>query len=161
VVAVAPDRFAVRLGVAAGLLPPQTGSELGGSRVRAPGRRRPRCFGSGLAFDTYASTGKWIELGNELALVVVGIAVVAMGTRAARGIAGGALGLLGLAVGALTFPVLLHGVVLSIFPAAAARTLLVLTPWSAAATAFGLVVFEDELASAQLGEPLRDGVRVR
>jgi hypothetical protein len=81
---------------------------------------------------------------------------------ARRGIAGGALGLLGLAVGALTFPVLLHGAVLSIFPAAAARTLLVLTLWSAAAaTAFGLVVFEDELASAQLGEPLRDGLRMR
>lgn len=81
---------------------------------------------------------------------------------ARRGIAGGALGLLGLAVGALTFPVLLHGEVLSIFPATAARTLLVLTLWSAAAaTAFGLVVFEDELASAQLGEPLRDGLRMR
>jgi hypothetical protein len=118
--------------------------------------------GAGLAFDTYASTGKWIELGNELALAVAGVAVAALGTRAARGLAGGALGLLGLAAGALTFPVLLHGVVLSVFPATAARTVVVLTLWSAAAaTAFGLVVFEDELASAQLGEPLRDGLRVR
>jgi hypothetical protein len=81
---------------------------------------------------------------------------------ARRGIAGGALGLLGLAVGALTFPVLLHGAVRSIVPTAAARTLLVLTLWSAAAaTAFGMVVFEDELASAQLDEPLRDGLRMR
>jgi hypothetical protein len=118
--------------------------------------------GTGLAFDTYATTGKWIELGNELAFAVAGVAVIALGTRTARGLAGGALGLLGLAVGALTFPVLLHGVVLSVFPATVARTVLVLTLWSAAAaTAFGLVVFEDELASAQLGEPLRDGLRVR
>jgi hypothetical protein len=118
--------------------------------------------GAGLAFDTYASTGKWIALGNELALAVAGAAVIAIGTRLARGLAGGALGLLGLAAVALTFPVLLHGVVLSVFPATVARTVLVLTLWSAvAATAFGLVVFEDELASAQLGEPLRDGLRVR
>lgn len=118
--------------------------------------------GAGLAFDTYASTGKWIALGNELALAVAGVAVIAIGTRVARGLAGGALGLLGLAAVALTFPVLLHGVVLSVFPATVARVVLALTLWSAvAATAFGLVVFEDELASAQLGEPLRDGLRVR
>ena len=118
--------------------------------------------GAGLAFDTYASTGKWIALGNELALAVAGVAVIAIGTRVARGLAGGALGLLGLAAVALTFPVILHGVVLSVFPATVAQVVLALTLWSAvAATAFGLVVFEDELASAQLGEPLRDGLRVR
>ena len=118
--------------------------------------------GAGLAFDTYASTGKWIALGNELAFAIAGVAVIAIGTRVARGLAGGALGLLGLAAVALTFPVLLHGVVLSVFPATVARVVLALTLWSAvAATAFGMVVFEDELASAQLGEPLRDGLRVR
>jgi hypothetical protein len=102
--------------------------------------------GAGFAFDTYASTGKWIELGNELAFVVIGVAVIARGTPDARGIAGGSLGLLGLAAGAFTFPVLLHGVVLSIFPATDARALVALTLWSAAAAAvLGLVVFEDKL----------------
>jgi hypothetical protein len=51
--------------------------------------------GAGFAFDTYASNGKWIELGNELVFVLVGVAVIARGSPAARGIAGGALGLLG------------------------------------------------------------------
>ena len=103
--------------------------------------------GAGLALDTYASTGKWIELGNELALVIVGLAFIALGPPEARGIAGGALGLLGLTAGALAFPMLLHGVVLSLFPAADARALVALTLWSAAAAVvLGMVVFEDSLS---------------
>jgi hypothetical protein len=111
--------------------------------------------GAGFAFDTYASSGKWVELGNELAFVIVGVAVIARGSPNARGIAGGSLGLLGLAAGAITFPVFLHGVVLSIFPPDGARALVALTIWSAtAATALGLFTFEDMLDGvSELAEP--------
>jgi hypothetical protein len=106
--------------------------------------------GAGFAFDTYTSSGKWVELGNELAFVLVGVAVIARGSAGARGIAGGALGLLGLGAGLAKTPVLLHGVVLSIFSADLARALVALTVWSgAAATLFGLVVFEDLLDRVQ------------
>jgi len=99
--------------------------------------------GTGFAFDTYASNGKWVELGNELAFVLAGVAVIARGSQGARGIAGGALGLLGLGAGLAKTPVLLHGVVLSIFSPDLARTLVALTIWSgAAATLLGLVVYE-------------------
>jgi hypothetical protein len=106
--------------------------------------------GAGFAFDTYASNGKWLEVGNELVFVVVGLAVIARGSPNARGIAGGALGLLGVWAGLAKFPVLLHGVVLSIYPPTAARVVVVLTVWSAAAaTALGLLVFEGAIDSAQ------------
>jgi hypothetical protein len=86
--------------------------------------------GVGFAFDTYGSNGKLVELGNEFAFVLVGVAVIARGSAGARGIAGGALGLLGLGVGLAKAPVLLHGVVLSIFSADLARVLVALTVWS-------------------------------
>jgi hypothetical protein len=106
--------------------------------------------GAGFAFDTYASNGKWVELGNELAFVLVGVAVIARGSPGARGIAGGALGLLGLGAGLAKTPVLLHSVVLSIFSADLARALVALTVWSGiAATLLGLVVFEDLLDRPQ------------
>jgi hypothetical protein len=102
--------------------------------------------GAGFAFDTYASSGKWIEVGNELAFVLVGFAVIARGSPNTRGIAGGALGLLGIGAALAKYPVLLHGVVLSIFPPTVARALVVLTACSAAAAiALGLVVFGDVL----------------
>jgi hypothetical protein len=72
-------------------------------------------LGAGFAFDTYGSNGKWIELGNEMVFVLIAVAVIARGSPAARGIAGGALGLLGLFAGLQRTPVLLHGVVLSGF----------------------------------------------
>ena len=68
------------------------------------------------AFGANASTGHWIEGGYEIAFVLVGLAVVAVGPADARPIAGGALGLLGLAVGLTKLPVFLHGVVLSAVP---------------------------------------------
>jgi hypothetical protein len=106
--------------------------------------------GAGFAFDTYASSGKWLELGNELAFILVGVAVITRGSPGARGIAAGALGLLGLGAALGKTPVLLHGVVLSIFSADLARGLVALTVWSgAAATLFGLIVFEDLLDHAQ------------
>ncbi len=104
--------------------------------------------GVGFAFDTYASSGKWVELGDAMVFAVVGAAVIARGSPNTRGIAGGALGLLALWAGFTAISVLLHGVVLSIYPSAAARALVVLTIWSAvAATALGLaVVFDRESA---------------
>jgi hypothetical protein len=98
--------------------------------------------GAGFAFDTYASSGKWVEFGNELVLGLVGVAVILRGSPVARGIAGGALGLLGLWAGPSKSSVLLHGLVLSIYPPTLARALVVLTTGSAAAaTALGLVVY--------------------
>lgn len=105
--------------------------------------------GVGFALDTYASNGKWIELGNEAAFLLVGVGVIARGSAGARGIAGGALGLLGLGAAVTKTPVFLHGVALSIFPAELVRALVALAIWSgAAAVLFGLVVFEDLLSRA-------------
>jgi hypothetical protein len=96
--------------------------------------------------DSYSSGGKWIAAANEFVFVLVGIAFIARGSRAARGIAGGALGFLGLGVGLSTLPVLLHGLVLSVLPATLARlSVLVTISAGAAATALGLLVFEEAL----------------
>jgi hypothetical protein len=105
--------------------------------------------GFGFALDTYASNGKWIELGNEAAFLLVAVGVIARGSAGARGIAGGALGLLGLGAALTKIPVFLHGVVLSIFPADIVRALVALAISSgAAAVLFGLVVVEDLLSRA-------------
>jgi hypothetical protein len=110
-------------------------------------------LGAGFAFDTYGSNGKWIELGNEMVFVLIAVAVIARGSPAARGIAGGALGLLGLFAGLQRTPVLLHGVVLSGFSPDLARALVALTVWSGlAATLLGLVVYEDLVGREQ--EPI-------
>jgi hypothetical protein len=63
----------------------------------------------GFAASSTASQGRWIEAGDEIVFVLVGLAVVVRGSRIARALAGGALGLLGLAVGLTKLPVLLHG----------------------------------------------------
>jgi hypothetical protein len=94
------------------------------------------------AFASNASEGRWVEAGNEAAFALVGLAVVARGSRDARVTAAGALGLLALAVGLTKVPVFLHGVVLSALPATPARAAVALTVWiGAAATALGLVLF--------------------
>jgi hypothetical protein len=104
---------------------------------------------AGFAFDTYSSEGKWVEAANELIFVLVGVIVVVRGSPVTRALAGGALGLLGLAVGLTKIPVFLHGVVLSALPAGPARVLVALTIWAgAAATAAGLSVFADVLEPA-------------
>jgi len=101
---------------------------------------------AGFALDSYSSGGKWVAAANELVFVLVGIAFVARGSPAARGIAGGALGFLGLGVGLSTIPVLLHGIVLSLLPSTLARLTVVVTiSAGAAATALGLLVFEAAL----------------
>lgn len=101
---------------------------------------------SGFAFAPTASEGTWVEAGNEILFVLVGIAFLVGGSRDTRALAGGALGLFALAVGLKGFPVLLHGVVLSSLPAAVARTCVVLAVSAGtAATVVGLLVFFDVL----------------
>lgn len=98
------------------------------------------------ALASNASEGRWVEAGNEGVFALVGLAVVARGSRDARVIAAGALGLLALAAASTKLPVFLHGVVLSAFPATPARTVVALTIWlGAAATALGLVLFAELL----------------
>jgi hypothetical protein len=98
------------------------------------------------AFASNASSGRWVEAGNEVVFAVVGLVVLVRGSRDARVTAAGALGLLGLVVGLSKLPVFLHGVVLSALPDTAARVEVALTMWaSAAATAVGLVLFADVL----------------
>jgi hypothetical protein len=104
---------------------------------------------AGFVFDTYSSEGKWVEAGNELAFVLVGVLLVLRGSPDTRAIAGAGLGLLGLAVGLSKLPVLLHGIVLSALPGDLARVLVVLAIWAgAAATVAGLTVFSSVLESA-------------
>jgi hypothetical protein len=97
---------------------------------------------AGFAVDPNASGVRWLEGGNEVALAAVGLAVLVRGSSNARAIAGGALGLLGLFAGMLTFAVLTHGVVLSALPANATRVAVVLMiSAGAAAATVGAVCF--------------------
>jgi hypothetical protein len=98
------------------------------------------------AFASNASEGRWVEAGNEAVFALAGLAVAARGSRDARVIAAGALGLLALAAASTKLPVFLHGVVLSALPATPARAAVALTIWiGAAATALGLVLFAELL----------------
>src|SRR5207244_10031324 len=85
------------------------------------------------AFTSNASEGRWVEAGNEAVFALVGLAVVARGSRDARKIAAGALGLLALAAALTKVPVFLHGVVLSALPTTPARAAVALTIWIGAA----------------------------
>jgi hypothetical protein len=106
--------------------------------------------GAGFALDSYASEGKWVEAANELVFALVGLLVVVRGKPDTRAIAGGALGLLGLAVGLSKVPVFLHGLVLSVFPSNLARVVVALTiAAGAAATCLGLVIFTAALESPE------------
>ena len=98
------------------------------------------------AFASNASEGRWVEAGNEAVFALVGLSVVARGSRDARVIAAGALGLLALATALTKVPVFLHGVVLAVLPATPSRAAVALTIWiGAAATALGLVLFAEAL----------------
>ena len=104
------------------------------------------CVAAGFGAGTTASGGTWVEAANELVFALVGIAFLVFGSADARALAGGAVGLLALAVGLTGVPVLLHGVVLSALPANAARASVALAiSAGAAATVVGLVVFFDVL----------------
>jgi hypothetical protein len=101
---------------------------------------------TGFAAAATSSQATWTEAGNELLFALIGIAVLLRGSRNARALAGGGLGLLALAVGLKSLPVLLHGVVLSALPAELARAAVtVAVAAGAAATVVGLVVFFDVL----------------
>jgi hypothetical protein len=110
---------------------------------------------AGFALDPYASPGTWIEGGNEAALALAGFVFMARAAPQPRAICGGALGALAFTAGAIKVPVLLHGVVLSVLPRAAARTgVTLMIAAGAAATAVGLVLlfrmmeWDEELGSA-------------
>jgi hypothetical protein len=116
---------------------------------------------AGFALDSYSSGGKWLLAANELVFVLVGMAFVARGSTAARGIAGSALGFLGLGVGLSTIPVLIHGLVLSVLPSTVARLVVVVTiSAGAAATALGLLVFEETLDRGSEEDPLKEETRL-
>lgn len=101
---------------------------------------------SGFAAASTSSESTWIETGNELVIVLVGIAFLVRGSRNTRALAGGALGLVALAVGLTNMPVLLHGVVLSALPGNLARAADVIAiSAGAAAMVAGLLVFIDVL----------------
>jgi hypothetical protein len=101
---------------------------------------------SGFALDANASEGRWVEAANELVFAAVGGAVIVRGRAQTRVLAAGALGLLGLAVGASKIPVFTHGIVLSVLPDNAVRLSLALMAWaSAVALAIGAAVFVEEL----------------
>jgi hypothetical protein len=114
---------------------------------------------AGFALASTASAGLWIEGANVLVFALAGLAFVALGSADARALAGGALGMLGLAVGLSKLPVLLHGVVLSALPDVVARAAVALViAAGAAATAVGLAVFFDVLEHYEKpGGAIRNG----
>jgi hypothetical protein len=101
----------------------------------------------GFAAAPSASEGIWVEAGNEIVLTLIGFAVLLWGSRDARALAGGALGLLALAVGLTDLPVFLHGLVLSVTPGNVTRAAVaVAIAAGTAATVVGGFVFFDVLA---------------
>jgi hypothetical protein len=117
--------------------------------------------GAGFALDSYGSGGKWVAAANELVFTLVGIAFVVRGSRQVKAIAGGALGFLGLGVGLSKIPVFLHGVVLSVVPGTIARLIVSVTIFAgAAATALGLLVFEESFDRGSGEEPGKDETRL-
>jgi hypothetical protein len=100
----------------------------------------------GFALASTASQGSWIEGANELLFALVGAVFLVRGSKDAKALAGGLLGLLGLAAGLSKIPVLLHGIVLSALPGGIARLAVVVAiAAGAAAATLGLVVFFDVL----------------
>jgi hypothetical protein len=100
----------------------------------------------GFGVASTASTGTWIEGANEAVFALVGAVFLVRGSLDAKALAGGLLGLLGLAVGLTKLPVLLHGIVLSALPGEVARLAVVLAIGAGAAAAIlGVVVFFDVL----------------
>jgi hypothetical protein len=100
----------------------------------------------GFSLASTASQGTWIEGANEAAFSLAGAVFLVRGSLDAKALAGGFLGLLGLAAGLTSLPVFLHGIVLSALPGGLAR-LAVAVAIAAGATAaiLGLVVFFDVL----------------
>ena len=100
----------------------------------------------GFAVASTATSGSWIEGANEAAFALVGAAVLVWGSRDAKALAGGVLGLLGVAAGLTKLPVLLHGIVLSALPGQLARLAVVVEIGAGAAAAIlGVIVFFEML----------------
>ena len=98
------------------------------------------------AFASSANEGAWVEGANELVFVLVGLVFVIWGSTDTRALAGGALGLLALAVGLSKLPVLLHGIVLSALPGQLSRTAVAVAICAGgAAVVLGVFVFFDVL----------------
>jgi hypothetical protein len=111
----------------------------------------------GLAASSTASEGTWVESGNEIVLSLVGLGFLLRGSRDARALAGGLVGMLAVAAGATRLPVLLHGIALSALPGQVARTAVVLAISAGTAAAIlGVVVFFDVLE--HYDEPLTGGL---
>jgi hypothetical protein len=98
------------------------------------------------ALASTATQGAWIEAANEAVFALVGACVVVRGSNNAKALAGGFLGLLGLAAGLTKLPVLFHGIVLSALPGGIARLAVVVAiAAGAGAATLGLIVFFDVL----------------
>lgn len=109
----------------------------------------------GFAVASTASQGTWIEGANEAVFAIVGAAVMVRGSSDVKALAGGFLGLIGLASGLVKLPVLLHGIVLSALPGGLARlAVTVAIAAGAAAAVLGVVVFFDVLEHYEEPEPL-------
>jgi hypothetical protein len=110
----------------------------------------------GFAASSTASEGIWVEAANEILLALVGMGFLLRGSRDARALAGGLLGLLALAVGLTKLPVLTHGIVLSALPGQLARLAVVVAISAGAAAAIlGVVVFFHLLEHYEEPEALR------
>lgn len=110
----------------------------------------------GFAAAPSASEGIWVESANEIVLAFVGLGFLVRGSRTAKALAGGLLGLLALAVGLAKLQVLTYGIVLSALPGQLAR-LAVVVAISAGATAavLGVIVFFHLLDHYEEPEALR------
>jgi hypothetical protein len=111
------------------------------------------------AFAPSANEGAWVEGANELVFVLVGLAFVIWGSTDTRALAGGALGLLALAVGLSKLPVLLHGIVLSALPGQLSRTAVAVAICAGGtAVVLGVFVFFDVLEHHEEPADLRAGL---
>jgi hypothetical protein len=102
------------------------------------------------ALASTATQGAWIEAANEAVFALVGALVIVRGSNDTKALAGGFLGLLGLAAGLTKLPVLFHGIVLSALPGEIARLAVVVAiAAGAGAATLGLVVFFDVLERSE------------
>jgi hypothetical protein len=100
----------------------------------------------GFAVASTATHGTRIEAANEAVLALVGGIFLVRGSRDAKALAGGLLGLLALAAGLTRIPVLLHGIVLSALPGELVRLAVVTAIAAGAAAAIlGVIAFFDVL----------------
>jgi hypothetical protein len=111
-----------------------------------------------------ATEARIVEGANEVVFALVGLAVLAWGSRKGRLAAAAGLGLLGVFVGLTKVSVFLQGGVLAAIPANATRVAVALALWSGAAAAVvgGALCFADVFDTGKR-KPIRlaDGQRKR